>query len=233
MCNLYDARTTRAAIRALRPYAHDVTNGAEWAPWAYPNMDAPVVRNTATGETELSLARWGMPAPFFVLKQAAEKRAERLRKKGQEVEVAELVAHEPSTGTTNIRKTDLAHWRRFGAVENRCLVPFVAFSEPDQVTKRPRWFALDESRPLAFFAGVWVSQWRSVRTIKEGMTTLDLFGFLTTEPNDVVRRVHEKAMPVILRTEEEREVWLTAPWADACATLQRPLPDDALTEIQQ
>ena len=39
--------------------------------------------------------------------------------------------------------------------------------------------------------------------------------------------VHPTAMPVILRTEEEREMWMTAS-AEEALKLQRPLPNDAL-----
>jgi putative SOS response-associated peptidase YedK len=67
----------------------------------------------------------------------------------------------------------------------------------------------------------------SVRNVKEGETTNDLFGFLTTEPNAEVGAIHPKAMPVILTTPAEIDQWMTAPAAEALK-LQRPLADGAL-----
>jgi putative SOS response-associated peptidase YedK len=37
-----------------------------------------------------------------------------------------------------------------------------------------------------------------------------VYGFLTTSPNAVVEPIPPKAMPVILTTDEERDVWMRA-----------------------
>ena len=57
-----------------------------------------------------------------------------------------------------------------------------------------------------------------------------LFAFLTCEPNAVVRPIHPKAMPVILTTEDEIEMWMTADWEKA-QVLQRPLADENLVVV--
>ena len=232
MCNLYSYRKGPAAILDL---ARAMTNGAgNLQPGEiYPDYPAPIVRNTDDGRLELVMARWGLTSSRKVILDNASKRADKRRAKGERIDsdaFAEILRMEPDGGTTNVRNTASGHWRPLLEPASRCLVPFSAFSEPGRDAEgkyRPIWFALGDHEPVGVFAGLHQPSWTGVRKIKTGLETIDLFGFLTTDPNAEVGAVHPKAMPVILTSAADRETWMTAPWEDA-RSLQRALPDGAL-----
>ena len=227
MCNLYSVTSNQSAIIAFTNAMRDMTGNLPPQPSVYPDYIAPIVRNGADGKRELVKARWGMPSSQLALIQAAKKRAEKLEAKGKSVDFKQLLRMEPDSGTTNIRNTASKHWRRWLGLEHRCVVPFTSFSEFNKAEGGNIWFATNESRPLAFFAGIHVPAWKSVRKVKEGETTNDLFAFLTTEPNTEVGAIHPNAMPVILRSTEEVERWMTAQ-AEEIPQLQQPLQDHSL-----
>src|SRR6185312_10801245 len=131
MCNLYSVTSAQTAILEWTRAMRDITGNLPPMPGVFPDYLAPIVRNARDGARELMLARWGMPGP-------------------------------PQFGDapiTNIRNTKSSHWRGWLTPQHRCVVPFTSFCEyaDTKPRKTPTWFALDRSRPLAFFAGIWTT----------------------------------------------------------------------------
>jgi putative SOS response-associated peptidase YedK len=85
--------------------------------------------------------------------------------------------------------------------ERRCIIPADGFYEWRKEGKRkvPMWVHLKNREPFGL-AGLW-DVWRKL----DG-TPVESFTIITTEPNELVRPVHDR-MPVILRPEDE-EQWL-------------------------
>ena len=202
MCNLYSHTKGPKAIRdvanAMGGDWLDLTGNLAPQPSIYPDRLAPVVRSIQDGDRQLIKMRWGFPSPL----QAKTKI------------------------TTNVHNTKSNWWTGWLHQGHRCLVPATSFCEYDWATGKavPTWFALDDTRPLFFFAGIW----RTVFGTWKGEAGERLvFAFLTTEPNVEVAPVQEEAMPVLLLNKGERETWLKAPMNEALA-LQRPAQNGSL-----
>ncbi len=234
MCNLYTMKLSREEVHCL--LEHYKLIGKDWAELfaqdqaamnesglVYPKYPAPVV-TVQDGVERLEKMRWGMPGPVFPSKDGKVPR--------------------PSF-ITNIRNTASSHWKRWLADTNvasgadkhaggRCIVPAVAFAEPDKTTSKPvvnRWFGRTDGVPF-FFAGVWREWTGDHGTIaKPDVAKHRLYSFLTTEPNGIVQPVHEKAMPVMLLTADDVKRWLYGGAADALE-LQKPAPDAAIRIVE-
>jgi putative SOS response-associated peptidase YedK len=135
VCNLYSETKGQEAIRRWFRALRDLSGNLPPLPAIFPDAMAPIVRLSEDGERQLEMMRWGMPDP-------------------------------PQFGgvpITNVRNTKSPHWRRWLGPANRCLVPATSFCEYEDTKPRktPTWFALDESRPLFAFAGLW-TPWSGV-----------------------------------------------------------------------
>jgi putative SOS response-associated peptidase YedK len=182
MCNLYNLTTSQEAIRQWTRALRDILGNLEPSIDIYPNQFGPVVRNAQDGSRELANLRWGMPTLWNGWRATPI----------------------PAPPTSAIRQ--YGHWQQYVGIEHRCVVPVTSFAEPSPTPndkdpetggiQRNFWFALNEERPLFFFAGLW-NRWHGVRKVKEGPGDHEVYGFMTAKPNALIAPLHEKAMPVI------------------------------------
>jgi putative SOS response-associated peptidase YedK len=145
-----------------------------------PTQEVAAVRvEEPGGERRLVLLRWGL-VPHWADDPAIGNRMINAR--------AESAAEKPAFRTSFKKK--------------RCLVPADGFYEWQKVEggkKQPWYFRLGSGEPFAF-AGLWAS-WH-----KGGGDPIESCTLLTTEANDLVRKVHPR-MPVILAP-EHYDLWL-------------------------
>lgn len=166
-----------------------------------PNRDIPAIRSAPRGR-EATTLRWGLTPGW-------------------------ARADEPASRLVNGRAETLAEKPSFRDAlrSRRCIVPATGFYEWETVgrAKQPWYFRWrDEERPI-LFAGLWES-WRG----PDG-DALESCAIVTTEPNDVMRPVHNR-MPAILAT-ADAERWLDPAVTDvsALSAVLRPAPAAEMT----
>jgi len=164
-----------------------------------PTQPVAAVRpSPGNGGRELVLLRWGL-IPFWAKDSAIGSRMINAR--------SETVAQKPAFR---------AAFRR-----RRCLVPADGFYEwqRQERGKQPFYIRLDDEKPFAF-AGLW-EHWEG-----PDENTIDSCTVLTTEPNDLIRLLHNR-MPVILAP-KDYDLWLDpgVQEAELLQPLLRPYPSE-------
>jgi len=161
-----------------------------------PTQTAPIVRASEAGRVGAML-RWGL-VPFWAEDPNIGQKMINAR--------AESVATKPAFRSAFARR--------------RCLVPVSGFYEWQKVGggKQPFVIERDDSQPF-MLAGLW-ERWA------KSDEPMETFTIITTEPNELIRPVHNR-MPVILH-ERDFEAWLD-PQASDVESLQSLLRPAEMT----
>jgi putative SOS response-associated peptidase YedK len=143
-----------------------------------PRQFVPIVRTNSRGERVVSMIRWGL-IPYWT--------------KGK-----------PKSEPINARCEAAATSAMFRDAMNRrrCLVIADGFYEwrGSKAPKQPFFIHFADDRPFAF-AGIW-ERWKP----DESAEPVDTFAILTSEPNELIRPIHNR-MPVIINP-KDYDRWL-------------------------
>jgi putative SOS response-associated peptidase YedK len=186
MCGRYtiiELQLLKAALGAL-----SVTDFEEWNELintygrdgfynVAPSQTMPIVRLDKEGKPVGATAKWGL--------------------------IPSWVKGKPKMQPSNAKSETAATNGMFRAAmaQRRCLVPADGFYEwKEPKPKQPYFVHLKDSKPFVF-AGLW-ERWKP----DEASEPIDTYTILTTEPNDLMKSIHNR-MPVILE-ESAYERWL-------------------------
>ena len=168
-----------------------------------PTQITPIVRRSATGGRELTLARWGL-IPSWA--------------KNPKIGFSTINARADSVATKPVFRTAFK--------KRRCLVPVDGYYEwvAEGKKKLPILYEQPEHRPFAL-AGLWES-WRGAAG--DVAEALDTFTIVTTSANDLASRVCDR-MPVILDG-VDYDAWLDPQLSEAAELeyLLRPYEGELL-----
>jgi putative SOS response-associated peptidase YedK len=167
-----------------------------------PQSYQPVVRLAPeTGERELTVMRWGL-VPFW--------------SKDGKASFSNINAKAETVATSPAYREP---WKR-----RRCLVPadwFYEWKKVDEKTKQPYAISLKDGGLLAF-AGLWES-WKDKATGEE----LQTYTILTTDPNELLKPIHNR-MPVIVPRKNYGRWMAPADPAQLPVDLLRPYAADEM-----
>lgn len=210
MCNLYCQ--TKDRMNVMMRFALKENRTAVFEPSAaiFPGYEAPVIRESEDGERELEMMRWG-----FV----------------------RLPKGKAPGRVTNVRN-DTVLSNRFWTPsfrERRCLVPFTSYAEPLGLKPSSWWWHTleqeGEERPLGAFPGIWKDYEGPIK--KDGEKVRQrVFAFMTCGPHSLESAAAHERMPVLLKTEEDFDVWLHGNEEEALS-LARPYPAERMRIVQK
>jgi putative SOS response-associated peptidase YedK len=81
------------------------------------------------------------------------------------------------------------------------------------------------------FAGIW-QRWKGPIKKDGPNVDIDVYSFMTTEPNAATSSINHERSPLLLTTDEARDTWLDGAPAEAAAMV-RPTSGDALRIVQE
>ncbi len=169
-----------------------------------PGQSNPVIVNQ--GNKEIELMVWGL-LPHFATDEECKYKT--INAKAETVDTLPTFRH--------------------SFVKKRCLVSATGFYEPDKINfgKQPfpwRYFKMKDNSVFSF-AGLY-----DVLKDKNNGKEIHSYSIITTVPNTIVGKYHER-MPVILEKEEE-DIWLNSDIDEVSQlrTLLKPFPNDKLEE---